>query len=136
MAEKPKCALIFKTEITENGNEIKVANIAGTLLSLTDRVWNYTNSKNDVINYKLARISFVDKKGVTFIEEGVKVYEASYSQGMAPNNTYLGRVSRGGKNADGSDKTPWVTLYSVQVGTTMSDSDYEDYVPASELNLS
>jgi hypothetical protein len=136
MAEKPKCSLIFKTEITENGNEIKVANIAGTLLSLTDRTWNYTNAKNEIINYKLARISFVDKKDNTFIEEGVKVYEASYSQGMSPNNTYLGRVSRGGKNADGSDKTPWVTLYSVQVGNTMSDSDYEDYVPASELSLS
>jgi hypothetical protein len=123
--EKKKCVLKFKQETTENGNVVRVANIAGTLKRLSEKVFDYTNAEGTVISYKLATIQFNDLAGTTFTEQNVKVYEASYEQGMEEGETYLGRIQRS-KNADGSSRKPWVTLYSAVVCTEMSDDDFED----------
>ena len=125
MAEKKKSFLKWKDETTPAGNVVKVANISGTLNSRSEQSWPYTNSEGTVINYKLATITYPDYFGTLVTEENVKVYEASYSQGMEKGQTYLGRVQRG-TNADGTKRNPWVTLYSAVVGTSLSDDDYGD----------
>jgi hypothetical protein len=122
---KPKSFLKWKDETTPAGNVVKVANISGTLNRMSEQSWPYTNSEGTVINYKLATITYPDYFGTLVTEENVKVYEASYSQGMEKGQTYLGRVQRG-KNADGTARSPWVTLYSAVVGTSLSDDDYGD----------
>jgi hypothetical protein len=125
MAEKKKSFLKWKEETTPAGNVVKVANISGTLNRMSEQSWPYTNSAGTVINYKLATITYPDYFGTLVTEENVKVYEASYSQGMEKGQTYLGRVQRG-TNADGTKRSPWVTLYSAVVGTSLSDDDYGD----------
>ena len=55
--EKKKCVLKFKQETTENGNVVRVANIAGTLKRLSEKVFDYTNAEGTVISYKLATMS-------------------------------------------------------------------------------
>ena len=125
MAEKKKSFLKWKEETTPAGNVVKVANISGTLNRMSEQSWPYTNSEGTVINYKLATITYPDYFGTLVTEENVKVYEASYSQGMEKGQTYLGRVQRG-TNADGTKRNPCVTLYSAVVGTSLSDDDYGD----------
>ena len=122
---KPKSFLKWKDETTPAGNVVKVANISGTLNRMSEQSWPYTNSEGTVINYKLATITYPDYFGTLVTEENVKVYEASYSQGMEKGQTYLGRVQRG-THADGTKRNPWVTLYSAVVGTSLSDDDYGD----------
>lgn len=131
--EKKKVVLKFKEETTPNGNVVKNATFAGTLLRMSDKVFPYTNASGTVINYKLADVRYTDAVGTTHVEPSVKVYEASYEQGMEVGESYLGRVTRS-KNADGTARSPWFTLYSVVVGVNSTDDDFEEYeVPAEEL---
>ena len=131
--EKKKIVLKFKEETTPSGNVVKNATFAGTLLRMSDKVFEYTNADGVVINYKLADVRYADALGTTHVEPGVKVYEASYEQGMQVGESYLGRVTRS-KNADGTARSPWYTLYSVVVGVNSTDDDFEEYeVPAEEL---
>ena len=125
MGEKKKSFLKWKEETTSNGNVVKVANIAGTLQRLSEKSWPYTNSEGTVHNYKLATVTYPDYFGTIVTEENVKVYEASYSQGMEKGQTYLGKVQRG-TNADGTARSPWVTLFSAVVGTSLTDDEYGD----------
>lgn len=131
--EKKKIVLKFKEETTPSGNVVKNATFAGTLLRMSDKVFEYTNADGVVINYKLADVRYADALGTTHVEPSVKVYEASYEQGMQVGESYLGRVTRS-KNADGTARSPWYTLYSVVVGVNSTDDDFEEYeVPAEEL---
>jgi hypothetical protein len=131
--EKKKVVLKFKEETTPSGNVVKNATFAGTLLRMSDKVFEYTNADGVVINYKLADVRYTDAVGTSHVEPNVKVYEASYEQGMESSETYLGRVTRS-KNADGTARSPWFTLYSVVVGVNSTDDDFEEYeVPAEEL---
>jgi len=122
---KPKSFLKWKDETTSAGNAVKVANISGTLKRMSEKSWPYTNSEGTIINYKLATVQYPDYFGTIVTEENVKVYEASYSQGMEAGNTYLGKVQRG-TNADGTKRNPWVTLYSAVVGVSLTDDEYGD----------
>lgn len=131
--EKKKIVLKFKEETTPNGNVVKNATFAGTLLRMSDKVFDYTNADGVVINYKLADVRYADALGTTHVEPNVHVYEASYEQGMEVGESYLGRVTRS-KNADGTARSPWYNLYSVIVGVRSTDDDFEEYeVPAEEL---
>jgi hypothetical protein len=130
---KKKVVLKFKEETTPNGNVVKNATFAGTLLRLSEKVFEYTNADGVVVNYKLADVRYTDAVGTTHVEPNVHVYEASYEQDMEVGETYLGRVTRS-KNADGSARDPWFNLYSVVVGVRSTDDDFEEYeVPAEEL---
>ena len=122
---KPKSFLKWKEQTTPAGNVVKVANISGTLQRLSEKSWPYTNSEGTVLNYKLATITYNDYFGTLVTEENVKVYEASYTQGMEAGQTYLGKVQRG-TNADGTARSPWVTLFSAVVGTSLTDDEYGD----------
>ena len=122
---KPKSFLKWKEETTPAGNVVKVANISGTLQRISEQSWPYTNSEGKVLNYKLATVTYNDYFGTLVTEENVKVYEASYTQGMEKGQTYLGKVQRG-TNADGTARSPWVTLFSAVVGTSLTDDEYGD----------
>jgi hypothetical protein len=131
--EKKKVVLKFKEETTPSGNVVKNASFAGTLLRLSEKVWPYTNAEGKELFYKLADVRYADTVGTTHVEPSVKVYEASYEQGMEVGETYLGRVTRS-KNADGSARSPWFTLSSLVVAVNSTDDDFEEYeVPAEEL---
>ena len=131
--EKKKVVLKFKEETTPSGNVVKNASFAGTLLRLSEKVWPYTNAEGKEVFYKLADVRYADAVGTTHVEPSVKVYEASYEQGMEVGETYLGRVTRS-KNADGSARSPWFTLSALVVAVNSTDDDFEEYeVPAEEL---
>lgn len=131
--EKKKVVLKFKEETTPNGNVVKNASFAGTLLRMSEKVFDYTNADGVVINFKLADVRFTDAVGTSHVEPNVHVYEASFEQGMEVGETYLGKVTRS-KNADGTARSPWFNLYSVVVGVRSTDDDFEEYeVPAEEL---
>tara|TARA_R110000822_G_C15158892_1_gene478039 strand:- start:346 stop:750 length:405 start_codon:yes stop_codon:yes gene_type:complete len=131
--EKKKVVLKFKEETTPNGNVVKNASFAGTLLRMSEKVFDYTNADGVVINFKLADVRFTDAVGTSHVEPNVHVYEASFEQGMETGETYLGKVTRS-KNADGTARSPWFNLYSVVVGVRSTDDDFEEYeVPAEEL---
>ena len=131
--EKKKVVLKFKEETTPSGNVVKNASFAGTLLRLSEKVWPYTNAEGKEVFYKLADVRYADSVGTTHVEPSVKVYEASYEQGMEVGETYLGRVTRS-KNADGSARSPWFTLSALVVAVNSTDDDFEEYeVPAEEL---
>lgn len=126
-----KVVLTFKDEVTENGNQVKTANIKGTLKRLSEKVFEYVNGAGETVRYKLATITFKDNAGTTHSRENVVVYEASYEQGMEVGGTFLGRITRS-KNADGTPRKPWVTLYSAVAGEDFSDEDFADEVPVAE----
>ena len=131
--EKKKVVLKFKEETTPNGNVVKNASFAGTLLRMSEKVFDYTNADGVVVNFKLADVRFTDAVGTSHVEPNVHVYEASFEQGMEVGETYLGKVTRS-KNADGTARSPWFNLYSVVVGVRSTDDDFEEYeVPAEEL---
>ena len=86
--EKKKVVLKFKEETTPSGNVVKNASFAGTLLRLSEKVWPYTNAEGKELLYKLADVRYTDAVGTTHVEPSVKVYEASYEQGMEVGETY------------------------------------------------
>ena len=118
-------SLNFKPEKTISGNDVLVANIKGTLLNVSKNVFSYENSNSESITYRLATVKFTDLKGVVHTKEGFVIYESSFEKGMEVGNTYLGRITRS-KNADGTARKPWSTLYSLPAGESITDDDFED----------
>lgn len=129
-----KVVLSFKDEETLNGNAVKTANIKGTLKRLSEKVFEYANGSGETIRYKLATIAFKDLKDTTHVRENVVVYESSYEQGMEVGTTYLGRITRS-KNADGTARKPWVTLYSAVAGEDFSDDDFAELPVEAEMSI-
>lgn len=129
-----KVVLSFKDEETVNGNAVKTANIKGTLKRLSEKVFEYANGAGETIRYKLATIAFKDLNDTTHVRENVVVYESSYEQGMEVGTTYLGRITRS-KNADGTARKPWVTLYSAVAGEDFSDDDFAELPVEAEMSI-
>jgi hypothetical protein len=121
-------ALKFKEQTTSNGNVVKVAKINGTLKTLSENVFSYTvDGENgpEIVEYKLATIEFLDENQKKHVAPRVHVYKKSYEQGMEIGETYLGSITRS-QNADGSPRSPWLSLSSFVVGQDLTDDMFED----------
>jgi hypothetical protein len=134
MIAKTKIALVFKEEITPNGNVQKVANIKATLDRLSEKEFSYVNGAGEELTYKLATVTFVDDNGNSHTKSDIVVYNTSYEQGMEVGQTYLGKVSRS-KNADGTPRKPWYTLSSLVVASENSDDDFEEIEVSDEISI-
>ena len=117
--------LKWKPEKTISGNDVSVANIKGTLLNVSNKTFEYVNANSETITYRLATVKFTDERGVSHTKDGFVIYETSFEKGMEVGQTYLGRITRS-KDADGTARKPWSTLYSAVAAESMTDSDFEE----------
>lgn len=123
--------LKWKQETTPAGNHVTVANVKATLLSVSKNTFSYSNAEGTEINYRLATVKFSDERGTVHTKDGFVIYETSFEKGMEPGMTYLGRITRS-KNADGSARKPWSTLYSVVAAESITDDEFEEVAIAED----